>query len=255
MEDLKTNKTLVNVILDRSGSMRATAKNTISGYNEYLNGLRADKATEYSVTLIQFDTPTDGPELTIKYEDKPLAEVRDLSAADYEPRGLTPLYDAIGECIRRVQTKDRAVLTVIITDGQENSSREFTRETIKSLIKTKQDDEHWTFAFLGANIDSYEVGGSLGVAAGSTTNYAPGMEKHMYAALACSTVARSEVSARLGVRAAASMSMFDDSQRQNMGDDLSQQTTGGRPTKAPPFRPPQPPVQDRPRTGWRATRG
>jgi hypothetical protein len=110
------------------------------------------------------------PELTVLYLDRALADVPELTGADYEPRGNTPLYDAIGEGIRRVDAKDRAIITLIITDGQENSSMEFTKDSVKALIKSKE-DEGWTFAFLGADIDSYAVGGAIGMAAGNTANY------------------------------------------------------------------------------------
>jgi hypothetical protein len=253
VEDKKTNQVLVNVILDRSGSMQSTRSNTIAGYNEYLNGLRADKDTQYEITLIQFDSNTDGPELTIKYQEKPLAEVPDLTEADYEPRGMTPLYDAIGECIRRVETKGRSVLTVVITDGMENASREFTRETIKALIAEKE-KEHWTFAFLGANIDSYAVGSSMGVCTANTSNYAPGMEKVMYQNLAHSTMQRSYLSANVGMQAAATMCFFDDSQRASMGDQAAPSSiggnTGGR--LAAPASFPRRPVS-RPQRGWRVS--
>ena len=261
MEDKKTNKTLVNVVLDRSGSMGSTRVETISGYNSYLNTLRKDDKIEYSITLIQFDSPVDGPELTVKYVDKPLAEVPDLTEADYEPRGWTPLYDAIGECIRRVETKDRSVLTVIITDGQENASREFTRESIKALIADKEKNEHWTFAFLGANIDSYAVGGSIGVTGANTSNYSKGMESQMYANLAHSTMTRSALAANSGTQCAATFSMFDDRQRAAMGGipgtanmpGLGGQVTGGCPPAAPPFRPSTRPatVPSRKRTTWK----
>jgi hypothetical protein len=164
MQPSKTNKVLVNVILDRSGSMHSSKQATISGYNEYIQGLRADKDTEYSVSLTQFDAPMTHPELTVLYLDRALADVPELTGADYEPRGNTPLYDAIGEGIRRVDAKDRAIITLIITDGQENSSMEFTKDSVKALIKSKE-DEGWTFAFLGADIDSYAVGGAIGMAA------------------------------------------------------------------------------------------
>ena len=262
MEDTKTNKTLVNVVLDRSGSMSDTRAGTISGFNEYLNQLRKDSKIEYSVTLIQFDSPTDGPELTVKYVDKPLAEVPELTAADYEPRGCTPLYDAIGECVRRVETKDRSVLTVIITDGLENASREFTKESIKALITDKEKNEHWTFAFLGADIDSYAVGGSMGVSAGSTSNYAKGMEQTMYQNLAHSTMTRSALASTHGMCAASKVAMFDDSQRSAMGGipgasglpGLGGQVTGGCPPAAPPFRPSTRPatVSSRKRTAWKS---
>jgi hypothetical protein len=159
--------------------MHSSKQATISGYNEYIQGLRADKDTEYSVSLTQFDAPMTHPELTVLYLDRALADVPELTGADYEPRGNTPLYDAIGEGIRRVDAKDRAIITLIITDGQENSSTEFTKASVKALIKSKE-DEGWTFAFLGADIDSYAVGGAIGMAAGNTANYVKGNEHTMY---------------------------------------------------------------------------
>jgi hypothetical protein len=142
--DKKTNNVLVNVVLDRSGSMESGRAGTITGYNAYIDELKIDKAINYSVTMIQFDTNGGKPELTVKYRDLPIKDVPALTDAEYEPRGGTPLYDAIGECIRRVEAKGRSVLVVIITDGRENSSTEFTRASIKKLIAGKE-AEGWTF--------------------------------------------------------------------------------------------------------------
>lgn len=165
-------KILVNVILDRSGSMDSIRDATISGYNEYLRGLLADKDTEYSISLTQFDAPLANAELTISYVDRPLADVPTLSRETYQPRGNTPLYDAIGETVRRVDPiiNGRPVLCVIITDGLENASREFTKESVKKLIQEKSANG-WTFTFLGADIDSYAVGGGMGTQTMNTSNY------------------------------------------------------------------------------------
>jgi len=254
-----TNKVLVNVILDRSGSMQPIRDATISGYNEYLNSLRADKNSEYNISLIQFDSEHDGPSLTIKYADKPLGEVADLTPADYEPRGMTPLYDAIGECIRRVETKGRLVITAIITDGMENASHEFTIDNIKALIAEKE-KEHWTFVFLGTGIDSYAVSASMGMPAHATSNYA-GDPQHVqatYSAFAQSTVSRSAMARHVGLRAASASRMFTNSQRTAMGGARPGTTAGGRPAAPPQFRPPSPTSQAKPlarkRTNWKESR-
>lgn len=233
----KQQEILVNVILDRSGSMNSNREGTISGYNEYLKGLRADPNTDYHVSLVQFDAPTASPELTVSYTDKPLSEVQDLTDKDYEPRGCTPLYDAIGECVRRIEAKGRPVLTVIITDGLENASQEFTKDSIKALIK-KKEAEGWKFAFLGANIDSFAVGGAIGASATYTANYTAGNEKAMFATLANATVARSSNIAQYGLQTANSMALFDDQQRATMG--------GGRPAAPLPFQPPIAPSTPQP---------
>ena len=228
-----TKDILVNVILDRSGSMESCQSGTISGYNEYINGLKADKDSNYSVSLIQFDSPGNNPELTVSYADKPLAEVPNLSADTYQPRGGTPLYDAIGECVRRVIAKARAVITVIITDGEENSSHEFTRDSVKNLIKSKE-SEGWKFIFLGANIDSAAVGGSLGVAATACANYSASNVgvRNTFAAMSASNRRYATTARTMGVRAAGMSASFTMAEQKSMLDD-----SGGLPAAQPPFQP------------------
>jgi len=181
-------RVLVNVVLDRSSSMDSIRDQTISGYNEYLRGLLNDKETEYSVSLTQFDAPLAAAELTVSYVDRPLGDVPTLSRESYVPRGNTPLYDAIGETIRRIEPlqKGRPVLTLIITDGLENASREFNADTIKAFIKRKERDG-WTFVFLGANIDSHQVGQQIGTQFANTANYAAQNIRHSMASMAGAT--------------------------------------------------------------------
>jgi hypothetical protein len=243
MSDIKTNKMLVNVVLDRSGSMGGIRSGTISGYNEYINGLRADKDSEYSVTLIQFDTngPQASAELTISYVDKPLAEVPELTEAGYEPRGGTPLYDAIGECVRRVEAKERAVTVVVITDGAENSSKEFTRDSIKK-IRSEKEAAGWTFVFIGADIDAYSVGGSVGMSAGNTMSYRKGDEQNLYQTMSASTMMRAASNRTVGMRATAATEFFTPDQKSALGDQgtgvttttggYSPATAGGQPPAA-----------------------
>lgn len=222
MTDTKTNKMLVNVVLDKSGSMNDGRERTISGYNEYINGLRQDTASEYSVSLIQFDSggSKNEPMLTISYLSKPLAEVPLMVSADYVPRGSTPLYDAIGECVRRAEVikGDRAITTVIITDGHENASKEFDQAAVKALIKAKEADA-WTFVFIGADIDSYAVSGALGMSAGNTSNYTKGLEHNLYGVSASATSLRAHQNASVGVERSSMMAFFSNEQKSSMGDE------------------------------------
>lgn len=206
---------LVNVVLDRSGSMGPTAASTIDGYNEFINGLKLDKESKYSVTLIQFDATADAPSLMVSYLDKPLEEVPVLTPETYQPRGNTPLYDAIGECVRRVDAKGRGIMTVIVTDGQENASREFTKDAIKTLITSKEVDG-WKFVFLGANMDSMAVGGGVGVNAASAANYAAHNAMHMFSAVADSVRGYASDSRSKGMRVASSSLSFSQQARQSM---------------------------------------
>lgn len=277
-----TNKMLISVVLDRSGSMEGTRDNTISGYNEYLNGLRTDAASEYSVTLIQFDSAgfAGTPELTISCEDTPLAEVPALTRETYAPRGATPLYDAIGECIRRadvaVTRAPRAVTLVIITDGCENASKEFNQETIQALIKDRETSAHWTVVFLGAGIDSFAAAAAIGVNAATTANYAVGNEQAMYKTMARATMERSAGNTLYGVSAVASTPLFTAEQRCAMDPGNGQTATlpgghttttipsmGGRPAApvtfpaaagaAPPRRRFRTPTGSRAQTKWRVS--
>jgi hypothetical protein len=224
---------LVNVVLDRSGSMARIRAQTVTGYNEYLNGLKSDKTTDYNITLIQFDSAmaTSTASLTVNYADKPLAQISDLTLAEYEPRGMTPLYDAIGECVRRVDSKGRPVITVIITDGQENASHEFTRESIKSLIQEKE-KEGWTFVFLGADIDSYKVGGSIGTQSHSTANFSKSRVADTYRVTAQATMMRSANVQAHGAQAAQTMAFYTNDMKSAMvGEDLANNlNTGGNVT-------------------------
>lgn len=215
--NLKTNKTLVFVVLDRSGSMSASWDETISGFNSYINKLKEDDKGDYLATLIQFDAHN-GPQMLLSYENTPVAQVPALDSNSYQPRGYTPLFDAIGESVRRAKPgDDRSVTMVIITDGMENASTEFTQDSVKKLIAEKE-AEGWTFVFLGANIDAYQVGASIGTQAGSTSNYQVGREAQVYAAVATSTMARTHANATVGTLNAMGMKFFDDSQKVAMGD-------------------------------------
>lgn len=228
-----TKTVLVYTILDRSGSMSATKQQTISGYNEYVNALKSDKETEYFLSLTQFDAPMTSPELTISYENRALADVPELTTEMYQPRGNTPLYDAIGECVWRMDAKNRGMIVLIITDGEENASREFTKAQIKALIAEKE-KLGWTFSFIGANIDSYAVGGSVGVAAQNIANYVPGHEKVMFSNLAQATMERSMAYRSVGPQAAAATAFIADDLRAGIEKPKSAHT-GGRPAAPPHF--------------------
>ncbi len=242
----KPQETLVNVILDRSGSMSNGYLETISGYNVYIKDLKSDTANKYSVSLTQFDQ-NQGPELTITYKDMPVGQVPDLTTETYQPRGGTPLYDAIGKCVDAVVPNGRSILTVIITDGEENASEEYTKDSVKALIKQKE-SEGWKFVFLGADIDSYAVGGGVAVAASATANYSKAYAGATFASLGRATKAyRSTVSGQ-GLRAANTMSFFAEEDRSAM--------MGGKPDATQPAQPvpaPKPAATPRRAGNWTVT--
>lgn len=164
---VKTNKNqvAVNFILDRSGSMSSCAEGTISGFNEYLKTLKADKKTDYTFSLTLFDDFIEKPIVA-----KNIKKVADLTNGTFVPRGSTALYDAVCKTIKDFKTTGKTI-TVIMTDGGENSSKEFTQVHMREMIKKLEATKKHTFVYLGANQDAYAVAHSFGFAAQNTSNF------------------------------------------------------------------------------------
>lgn len=165
--------TLIGVILDRSGSMGSCHEATIAGFNQFLRTQQRDAAGGRALmSLMQFDDHYE-----INFVGEPIENVPDLDAQSYVPRGQTALHDAIGRTIHETEAwvrehawNDR-VLVLIITDGQENASREYDLHAVRALVERKERDG-WNFAYMGANQDSFAVGGAMGVRGNFTQDYA-----------------------------------------------------------------------------------
>jgi hypothetical protein len=167
-----TEATLISVILDRSGSMQSVQEPTIKGFNDFVREQRQLKdGGRALMSLTQFDDRYE-----VNFTGEPIENVPDLDTNSYVPRGMTALHDAIGRTIRELESWTREhdwkerVLVLIVTDGLENASKEFTFETTAALIKQKEQDG-WNFAYMGANQDSYEKGAQLNVRLGYRANF------------------------------------------------------------------------------------
>ena len=144
------------IIVDESGSMSIIRKQAFTGMNETLQTVRQMQQQfpnqEQCVTLLTFDSG----HTTWHYDNTPAARTSDLGWKDYNPCGGTPLYDAIGKGISKVmaQTEDGDhVLVTIITDGEENSSEEWTLKMVRTMIE-KLKKQGWTFTLIGTdNLD------------------------------------------------------------------------------------------------------
>ena len=159
----KNNEMDVVFILDKSGSMGGYESDTIGGYNSYLDKVKKKKSKVY-VTTVLFNN---GYELLNEREE--ISKVNHLTTDDYKVGGCTALYDAIGKTLETVDKyKSNKVLFVITTDGLENASVEYNKKSIKKLIENHKNIE---FIYLGANIDSYEEGSSIGIRKESIANY------------------------------------------------------------------------------------
>ena len=153
-------------IVDRSGSMAGLEKDTIGGFNAMLKE-QAELAGEARVTTVLFDN-----QYRLLHARIDIRAVAPLSEADYRVGGGTALLDAIGrtmEKIRAVQKQTsedyraEKVLFVIITDGEENSSRKYSAAQIKERIEHQKEKCGWEFVFFGANMDAITEAGKLGI--------------------------------------------------------------------------------------------
>ena len=170
----KTEDAAVGFCLDESGSMGSCLKPTIDGFNQWLKEVRKQKG-KTTITLTQFSESYGEDNFRVAFAAADAADVKKLSTTSYRPRGNTPLFDAIGATITRLQKElDKqkkhppAAVVVIQTDGFENASRDYTRDTIRKLIEKKEKDG-WTFVFLGADMTEKEVmlsAQSIGLAGG-----------------------------------------------------------------------------------------
>lgn len=196
-----SNRTLIAVLLDRSGSMESIKSDSEGGFNSLIGDQRTEPG-EALVTLAQFDT-----EYEVVFANRPIADVGPLVL---QPRAATALLDSIGRLVTDVgaelaalpeQDRPGTVIVVVVTDGLENSSVEWTVDSVKKAIKRQQDDYGWEFIFLGANMDAVAVGARMGFAADRSMTYAPSAEGVAGSYRANSRLITSVRSAPAGVRA------------------------------------------------------
>ena len=160
-------------VIDRSGSMSSIRDDAIGGFNAFLTEQKVVPG-EAKLTLALFDNEYLTPHDAVNLENVP-----ELTTATFIPRGSTALYDAIGRTIDNIggrldkaAAKPDKVIVVVLTDGQENASREYTRERVAEMIKHQQEKYAWEFVFLAANQDAFEAGAALNIKACNTANFA-----------------------------------------------------------------------------------
>jgi uncharacterized protein YegL len=155
--------TLITFLLDKSSSMGSIHQDTIDGFNAYLDNLQKDNLP-IKFTRIQFDS--------YGYERdcvaQPLDKVARLDKKNYQPRGSTPLLDAVRDTIEAVaaslekfDTKHN-IIVCIQTDGHENESTRTSWAELKALIE-KKTEEGWVFNFMGTGIEAYDQAAAMGV--------------------------------------------------------------------------------------------
>lgn len=154
------------IVVDESGSMEAIREQALVGMNDTIEAIKKMekeyKGVDQSVTLLTFDSD----HLNFIFDNVKAKDTRLLKWNEYNPGACTPLYDAIGQGIARVNAlcaEGDTVLVTIITDGYENASREYNLKMIKNLIE-KLKKQGWTFTFIGTdNLEVEVIAKSMGI--------------------------------------------------------------------------------------------
>ena len=155
----------VYILLDRSGSMATLWNEALGSVNSYVEKLKRTDKIQVAVFDNEYDV----------IRDCKVKDWDNITNEDAQPRGMTALYDSVGKIMASAEEDDaKKTVLVVMTDGFENASREFTQAAIKARVK-QFEDKNWEVVFLGANFDAVEtVSGSVGVVAGKTMNIAAG---------------------------------------------------------------------------------
>jgi len=161
-------------ILDRSGSMSGLESDTIGGFNAMIEDQKK-KDGKCFVSTVLFDH-----EILTLHDRVPLEEIEKMTDKDYQVRGCTALLDAIGSSVNHIENIHRYIrkedvpentVFVIITDGLENASKEYSSGKVKKMIEEKKKKNGWEFLFVGANIDAVETASHIGISEDRAVNY------------------------------------------------------------------------------------
>lgn len=213
------------LIVDSSSSMRSLTTTTINGVNEQIDMIK-DLEKEfpdqkYYMSFMHFNS-----KVTTSYVGKTPNQLESINESNYICSGMTALIDALGIGITnlneqigsRIESGDATAVVVVITDGEENSSRNYKLEQVKTMITELQDTGKWTFTFIGANIDSVSTAGAYGIATNNVVQFSSDANSNsrMY-----SSISKSFKSRASKIDAYASMSMDFAPDYQKISKDLN----------------------------------
>ena len=164
------------IILDESGSMEMIKEATINGFHELATQMQSlskeSSNQQHFISLVTFN----GDGIKSRLSMQPICELVNINERNYRPNNNTPLYDAICKSVltlkHELYEKDNyGVLVTVITDGIENSSKEFSLKETKLLIENMSKDSRWGFGLIGANIDLEETANSLSIPLSRTIEF------------------------------------------------------------------------------------
>lgn len=161
-------RVLVEFIQDRSGSMQTVWDEALKGFTGFLDDLRKNKDVDYFISLTVFDTVVDRV-----LSGVPLKQVTGQELVPHSPRGMTALYDALGDALQMPTDDFTKVIYLIVTDGHNNASSRFTKTQVHDAITAKLNTGNCTFQYLGTQPESWEESKGMGFNASSTATFVP----------------------------------------------------------------------------------
>jgi len=165
----------ITILLDRSQSMGSFGGEVVGTLNDFI-AQQKEAGDNARLTLVQFDSVS----IETIRDAVPINEVTALGTNEFQPRGCTPLLDALGQTIARtgerlkgIAETDRPdkVVFVVFTDGFENASVEFKKEAVNKMIGVQESVYKWQFVYLGANQDAFLEAAALGMAVANAATY------------------------------------------------------------------------------------
>ena len=171
---MKSGLTEIVFILDKSGSMSGLEKDTIGGYNSFIEKQKKVEG-EALVSTVLFSDQNE-----VIHDRVPISKIEPMNDAQYSVGGCTALLDAIGGAIHHIgnvhkyareEDVPEKTIVVITTDGEENSSCNYDYRKIKLMIERQQEKYNWEFLFLGANIDAIGEASKLGIRSDRAVRY------------------------------------------------------------------------------------
>lgn len=165
--EASTHKIFNLIILDESGSMESIKTATLNGFNEVVQTIKGTSQLfpqqQHTVTLVTFN----GMGITTRLDNQPADQLTQLTDELFKPNASTPLFDAMGRSLLRMEwllekEVDYTVLVSILTDGEENASKEFTGRQISAMVERLK-QHNWSFTYMGANHAVDQMARSLSI--------------------------------------------------------------------------------------------